>query len=212
LTKLIVGLGNPGRKYQQTRHNLGFVVAGRVADRAVAGKPKVRFDGELAEGNLAGEKAIILCPHTFMNASGRSVRKAVDFYKLPLEQLLVISDDLNLPTGRVRLRPRGSAGGQKGLADIIRQLGTDDFARMRIGIDRPPQNWTTTDYVLGKFNADEIDKINAAIDRATEATLCWATEGAAAAMSRYNSDPHSNQQNESTRAADQAERTRNPND
>lgn len=186
MTKLIVGLGNPGRKYEQTRHNLGFVVAGRLAAAVSAGAPKVRFAGEVAEGSLGSEKVVILWPHTFMNASGRSVRQGVDFYKLPSSDLLVISDDLNLPTGRVRLRPSGSAGGQKGLADIIRQLGSDDFARLRIGIDRPPENWSTIDYVLGKFHTDELDRITSAIDRATEAAQCWVTEGIDAAMSRYN--------------------------
>lgn len=189
MTKLIVGLGNPGRKYQQTRHNVGFVVAARLADRLAAGKPKLRFQGELAESSLAGHKLIILCPQTFMNASGQSVRKAVDFYQLPPSDLLVISDDLNLPTGRLRLRPQGSAGGQKGLADIIRQLGTDEFARLRIGIDRPPEHWSITDYVLGAFGTAELDKINPAIERATEAALCWASEGPTVAMSRYNAGP-----------------------
>ncbi len=192
--KLIVGLGNPGRKYEQTRHNLGFMVAAKVAAIARAGPSKVRFEGELAEGSLAKgsvgeEKLLILCPQTYMNTSGKSVRKACDFYKLSLQDLLVISDDLSLKTGRVRIRPRGSAGGQKGLTDVIRHLGTDDFARLRIGIDRPPENWTVTDYVLGKFSKQETDKIEAAIDRAAEATILWATEGIGPAMSRYNADP-----------------------
>jgi PTH1 family peptidyl-tRNA hydrolase len=187
--KLIVGLGNPGRKYEQTRHNIGFMVAAKVASLAGAGPSKVRFEGEFAEGTIGGEKLVILWPQTYMNASGSSVRKACDFYKLPPPGLLVISDDLNLKTGRVRIRPSGSAGGQNGLADIIRHLGTDEFARLRIGIDRPPPQWTTTDYVLGKFNKDETDKIELAIERATKAALTWASEGVAAAMSRYNADP-----------------------
>ena len=187
--KLIVGLGNPGRKYEQTRHNIGFMVAGKVASLAAASPSKIRFEGELAEGSYGGEKLVILWPHTFMNASGQSVRKAYDFYKLPLTDLLVISDDLNLKTGRVRIRSSGSAGGQNGLADIIRHLGTEEFARLRIGIDRPPEQWTTSDYVLGKFNKDELIEIDSAMDRATKAALVWASEGVAAAMSRYNSDP-----------------------
>lgn len=190
--KLIVGLGNPGRKYEQTRHNIGFMVAAKVASIAGAGPSKVRFEGELAEGNLTGnagiEKLVILWPQTFMNASGQSVRKACDFYKLSTADLLVISDDLNLKTGRIRIRPSGSAGGQKGLTDIIRHLRTDDFTRLRIGIDRPPENWAVTDYVLGKFSKEETDKIESAIDRATAAAIAWATEGVAAAMSRYNAD------------------------
>jgi PTH1 family peptidyl-tRNA hydrolase len=186
--KLMVGLGNPGRKYEQTRHNIGFMVAAKVAARCGAGPSRGRFDGELAEGLVGGERLAVLWPQTFMNASGQSVRKTCDFYQLAPEDLLVISDDLNLPTGRVRLRPNGSAGGQKGLADIIRHLGTDQFARLRIGIDRPPEHWTTTDYVLGKFNQHELPTIELALDRAAEAAIAWATEGVTAAMTRYNAD------------------------
>jgi PTH1 family peptidyl-tRNA hydrolase len=192
--KLIVGLGNPGRKYEQTRHNIGFMIAAKVASLAGAGASKVRFEGEVAEGSLPNsggraEKLVILWPQTFMNASGQSVRKACDFYKLPPEDLLVISDDLNLKTGRVRIRPAGSAGGQKGMADIIRHLGTDNFARLRIGIDRPPENWTVTDYVLGKFNKDETDKIETALERATQAAISWVSDGIGPTMTRFNADP-----------------------
>jgi len=158
---------------------------------AGANASKVRFEGEVAEGNISGEKVVILWPQTFMNASGQSVRKACDFYKLPPEDLLVISDDLNLKTGRVRIRPSGSAGGQKGMADIIRHLGTEDFARLRIGIDRPPENWTVTDYVLGKFNKEDTAKIETALDRATQTALAWVTEGIGPTMTRFNADPTS---------------------
>ena len=126
------------------------------------------------------------------------MRKACDFYKLPSTDLLVISDDLNLKTGRIRIRPAGSAGGQNGLADIIRHLGSEDFARLRIGIDRPPEQWATTDYVLGKFNKDETEKIESAIDRATKAAVVWASEGITAAMSRYNADPKAEQDKQPT--------------
>ncbi len=189
--KLIVGLGNPGRKYEQTRHNIGFMVAAKVASLAGAGPSRVRLEGEVAEGSVGGEKLMILWPQTFMNASGQCVRKVCDFYKVPLEDLLVISDDLNLKTGRLRIRPGGSAGGQKGLADIIRHLGTDQFARLRIGIDQPPENWSTTDYVLGKFNQDETQKIEFALDRATQAAIAWVSEGVGPIMTRYNADPSS---------------------
>lgn len=197
--KLIVGLGNPGRKYEQTRHNLGFMVADKVASLAGASGSKVRFEGQVAEGNIRGEKVVILWPQTFMNASGQSVRKAFDFYKLVPEDLLVVSDDLNLKTGRVRIRPAGSAGGQKGMADIIRHLGNDNFARLRIGIDRPPENWTVTDYVLGKFNKEEIEKIEMALDRATQAALVWVSEGIGPTMTRFNADPTSTKPGEPNR-------------
>ncbi len=139
--KLIVGLGNPGRKYEQTRHNVGFIVAAKLAAMTAAGQPKVKFEGELAEASIAGQKVAILCPQTYMNASGRSVRKAVDFYKLDLENVLVICDDLNLPSGRLRIRASGSAGGQNGIKDIIRHLGSESFPRLRGGLGRPPAGW-----------------------------------------------------------------------
>ena len=156
--KLIVGLGNPGRRYEQSRHNIGFMVAAKIAKQIGAGSVKNRFDGEVAEGAWAG-KLVVLCPQTYMNASGKSVRKACDFYKLAPDDVLVVCDDLDLPTGRLRFRASGSAGGQKGLADIIRHLGTDQVARLRIGIDRPPAGWDPAEYVLGKFVPEEQEKV-----------------------------------------------------
>lgn len=186
--KLIVGLGNPGRKYEQTRHNIGFMVAAKVASLLGAGPSKVRFEGEWAEGT-ANEKIVVLWPQTFMNASGKSVRKASDFYKLSPEEILVICDDLNLTSGKLRIRPSGSAGGQKGLADIIRHLGTEAFPRLRIGIDRPPPGWEAPDYVLGKFSKQESEAIEQSIARAARAAIDWANEGIGVAMNRYNADP-----------------------
>ena len=191
--KIIVGLGNPGRKYERTRHNIGFDVAYEVARRAGASSTRTRFEAETAEAVVGGEKVMILCPQTFMNLSGRSVRGAIDFYKLTPADVLLISDDLNLPTGKIRLRPGGSAGGQKGLADTIRHLGTDKIARLRIGIDRPPPQYAVTDYVLGKFTDDEIDVLRPAVHRSAEAALHWAKCGIADAMNRYNATPQSDQ-------------------
>ncbi len=187
--KLVVGLGNPGRKYEQTRHNVGFMAAAKLASLVSASPSKVQFEGEIAEGRVGSEKLLILWPHTFMNASGKSVRKACDFYKLSPENLLVICDDLNLPCGRVRLRRSGSAGGQKGLADIIRHMGTDQIARLRIGIDRPPPQWNTADFVLGKFNKDEQPPIESATTLAAKATIDWVGEGMTFAMNKYNANP-----------------------
>lgn len=193
--KLIVGLGNPGRKYEQTRHNVGFMVAAKVASLAVADPSKVRFEGEFAEGVTPGnvgvsqEKLAILCPHTYMNASGKSVRKACDFYKLEPTDVLVICDDVDLAAGRLRIRGSGSAGGQRGLADIIRHLGTDQVSRLRLGIGRPPQGWETADYVLGKFNKQEFEAFELATTNAAHAALDWASGGVAFAMNRHNADP-----------------------
>jgi peptidyl-tRNA hydrolase, PTH1 family len=186
--KLVVGLGNPGRKYQDTRHNVGFDVAARLV--AMLGSPsaKSRFSGEVAEALYGGEKLVVLCPETFMNASGRSVRQAIDFYKLDPtgDDLLVICDDLNLPAGRLRFRASGSAGGQKGLADIIAQLGTDQFSRLRIGIDRPPVSMEVVDFVLSKFSAQQRKMIAEAIDLAAGAVLQWTLSGVKHCMNQYN--------------------------
>jgi len=131
-----------------------------------------------------------LCPLTFMNLSGQSVRKAIEFYKLSLDDLLVICDDLNLPTGRLRIRPNGSAGGQNGLADIIRTLDSQSFARLRIGIDRPPEGWEVTDYVLEKFSSTEKTKIDEATTWAAQAALDWVTHGTPFVANLYNPDPN----------------------
>jgi len=127
--KVVVGLGNPGSKYQNTRHNVGFQVVGELAQRYGVSKPRVKFEAEIAEVVLSGEKLLLVAPQTYMNNSGRSVAKLVDFYKLPLEQLMIVCDDLNLPTGQLRLRKTGSAGGQKGLMDILQSLGGRQILR-----------------------------------------------------------------------------------
>ncbi|MCD0460705.1 aminoacyl-tRNA hydrolase [Roseiconus lacunae] len=184
--KLIVGLGNPGRKYEMTRHNVGFIVAHKVAVLTSAGTAKTKFEGELNESSIGGQKAAILLPQTFMNASGQSVRKAVDFYKLSLSDLLVVCDDLNLPSGKLRLRPSGSAGGQNGLKDIIRHLGSESFPRLRVGIGRPPEGWAVTDYVLGKFSKQEQETFEAATTRAAHAAISFVTDGVDSTMSQFN--------------------------
>ena len=184
--KLIVGLGNPGRKYEQTRHNAGFVVAAKVASLASASPSKVRFEGEFAEAMMAGEKLCILWPQTFMNLSGQSVRKAVDFFKLNPSEVLVVCDDLDLPVGRMRFKREGSAGGQRGLADIIRHLASDQFPRLKIGIGRPPQGWDTADYVLGKFPTAEQTLLEPLTTTAAKAAIEWAGDGVGEVMNRYN--------------------------
>ena len=184
--KLVVGLGNPGRKYRQTRHNVGYEVLARLAGKFTVSAPKARFQGETAEAELDGGKLLLLSPTTFMNLSGSSVREAVDFYKLPLENLLVICDDLNLPLGKLRFRARGSAGGQKGLQDIVRKLGTEEFARLRIGIGAAPDSWDWADYVLGKFKAGELPAIELAVAEAADAVVVWAREGVDFCMNTHN--------------------------
>lgn len=184
--KLVVGLGNPGRKYEGTRHNLGFEVVARLAQQFTAQPPRVKFEAELSEIDVGGERVLLLAPQTYMNLSGRSVRQALDFYKLGPADLLVVSDDLNLPCGQVRLRGGGTAGGQKGLQNIIDQLGTNQFARLRIGIDRPPGGRDATDYVLQKLSRSERERIEPAIDSAARGVELWVREGLNVAMNRVN--------------------------
>jgi len=184
--KLIVGLGNPGRKYQGTRHNVGFEVLGTVARRQAAGPLRSKFEGEVTEIDEGGVRALLLCPLTYMNRSGQSVRAACDFYKLPVQQLLVVCDDFQLPLGKLRFRPSGSAGGQKGLVDIIQRLGSDQFARLRIGIGSPPAAWDPADYVLSRFREDERQAIDASIRLASQGVIDWMTQGIGHCMNHYN--------------------------
>jgi PTH1 family peptidyl-tRNA hydrolase len=184
--KVVVGLGNPGQEYQKTRHNVGFRVVAELASRHGGAKPRSNFEAEVVDIVLAGEKTLLVAPMTYMNLSGRSVRQLVDFYKLPLDDMLVVCDDMNLETARLRLRRSGSAGGQKGLGDIMTRLGTEDFARLRIGIDRPPGRMSSTDYVLGKFRKEEVEPIEHAVILAADAVELWIREGIVTAMNRVN--------------------------
>lgn len=183
--KLVVGLGNPGTKYDATRHNIGFAVVDRLAASGRDARFTSKFDGLLAEIEFDFHRALLLKPQTFMNLSGRSVRQIVDFYKLAPEDLLVICDDLSLPLGKLRLRPGGSDGGQKGLRDIALRLGTDQFPRLRIGIgDRGLVD--AADFVLSRFRHSELPAIEDALILATQAVAVWATQGLANAMNRFN--------------------------
>lgn len=184
--KLIVGLGNPGAKYKDTRHNVGFDVAAELARRFGTAPARGRFHGETVEATVAGNKALILTPLTYMNLSGTSVLAARDFYKIEQPDLLVVCDDFNLPLAKIRVRAKGSAGGQNGLADILRRLGTEEVPRLRIGVGSPPEGRGATGHVLGKFTKDEQPEIAAAIQRAADAVACWAQQGIQPAMNQYN--------------------------
>lgn len=188
--KLIVGLGNPGRKYHATRHNVGFavldVLAGRQAHLGGTTARKSAFQGETLEATVAGEKSLLLWPHTFMNLSGGSVLAARDFYKIAGDDLLVVCDDFNLPLGKLRMRGSGSAGGQKGLSDIIRRLGTQDVPRLRLGVGTPPDGYDAADFVLSKFRKEELPDIEVTIQQAADAIEAWARQGLGPTMNKYN--------------------------
>lgn len=194
--KLIVGLGNPGRRYRLTRHNVGFRILDAVALRARAGRSEARFAGHYAEGELAGERVGLLAPETFMNRSGEAVAQALA--ALPIADaaadLLVAFDDADLPLGRLRLRTRGSSGGHNGLGDVLDRLGSEAVPRLRFGIGRPAEPQGTVDYVLEPFAAGEEERLALALPRAAEAVACFVAEGIAVAMSRFNGpwpDPRS---------------------
>jgi len=183
---LIVGLGNPGRRYEGTRHNVGFEAAALLARRNAGGPPKRNFQGEVVDATIDGQRSLLLCPHTYMNLSGGSVLAARDFYKVPDEQILIVCDDINLPLGKIRLRGGGSSGGQKGLADVIRRLGTDQIARLRIGVGQPPPPMDSADYVLARFARGQQSEKNEAIANAAEAAELWVRQGLEPAMNRFN--------------------------
>lgn len=186
--KLIVGLGNPGKKYERTRHNVGFDVLRTLASAyASAGDTgKDKFDGHLVEAVIAEQRAMLLWPMTLMNRSGQSVAAAMKFYQTPLANLLVVCDDFNLPLGALRFRRQGSAGGQRGLQDIIQRLGSDDFSRLRIGIGPVPTAWDAADFVLSRFARDERPLVDDAIERATQGVKCWVASGIEASMNQFN--------------------------
>lgn len=184
--KLIVGLGNPGPKYEGTRHNVGFDVVDRLAQGATVAPFSRKFDGLLAEAELDFRRVLLLKPQTYMNLSGRSVRQAVQFYKLdPAADLLVICDDISLPLGKLRIRSKGSDGGQKGLRDLIAQLGTQDYPRLRVGVGDPgPMD--AADYVLGRWRNTERPVIDDTLITVTQAVAVWVSQGLEAAMNRFN--------------------------
>ncbi|MGC8559302.1 MAG: aminoacyl-tRNA hydrolase [Phycisphaerae bacterium] len=188
--KLIVGLGNPGTEYQHTRHNAGFMLAETVAGKAGAGRWSKCFSGLVTDFRWDAEKVVLLKPETYMNLSGRSVRAALDFYDLPIADLLVLVDDIALPTGKIRLRAGGSSGGHNGLASIAESLRgrldqPTDFARLRIGVGHPG-SIPLERYVLSRFSPGEEGDLAAALSRGAEAVNCWIRSGIAAAMNEYN--------------------------
>jgi len=184
--KLIVGLGNPGRAYDGTRHNVGFETLDVLSGRNASPPRRARFQGEFAQITIRGQAVLLLWPLTWMNLSGASVLATRDFYKIDDRDILVICDDFQLPTDTIRIRPGGSSGGQKGLADILARLGTTTVPRLRIGVGPLPAGWKSADYVLGRFSKGERPAIDILVARAADAAEEWAGAGIEAAMNRYN--------------------------
>ena len=184
---LIVGLGNPGREYRYNRHNVGFMTLDRLVERHhLTGFTKMQSKALVTTGTVVGASLVLAKPQTYMNLSGQAVSALVRFYAVPLERLLVCSDDIDLPLGTLRLRAEGGSAGQKGLESIIEQLGTKVFPRLRIGIGRPPGAKAAAGYVLRDFKGEDLDIINVALDRAVQAIEVFLREGLPMAMSRFN--------------------------
>ncbi len=185
---LIVGLGNPGREHSSTRHNVGFRTVDRLAGTLDLAFTRQRFEAFVASGTRGERKVILAKPQTYMNLSGGSVAALVRFFHVPLERLLVCGDDIDLPLGKMRLRPFGGSGGHRGLRSIITALGSQSFPRLRIGVGRPPGAMQAADYVLQDFDRQEHVDVEASIARAAEAVLTFLDDGLESAMNRFNGD------------------------
>ena len=184
---LLVGLGNPGDKYENTRHNAGYMVVDEIGNRQRIPIQKLKYKALTNTTELGGQKVLVMKPVTYMNLSGEAVRQAADFYKVPAERILVISDDTALAVGKLRIRKGGSAGGHNGLKSIIQQLGTDQFPRLRVGVgEKPHPDYDLADWVLGHFTGQDKKDMDAAVAKAADAVEYLLSQGLDRAMNRYN--------------------------
>ncbi len=183
---LIVGIGNPDPEYAKTRHNVGFRVLDALAKRLKVSKQEARFRGIYAVAHVGDLKVGLLKPLTYVNLSGQAVSEAVKQLNLPPKQILVVLDDAQLPLGKLRMRPKGSSGGHRGLQSIIDALQMEEIPRLRIGIGSPPEGVDMVTFVLSPFEEDEEPVIGEAVERAADAAIVWATEGINAAMQKFN--------------------------
>ena len=186
--KIIAGLGNPGAEYAHTKHNVGFMLVDVLAEKLGAASWKEDFFSALTEVRIGGEKVFLVKPLTYMNNSGEALGSMLSYYKLDVDDLVVVHDDMDIPAGMVRIRRKGSSGGHNGIKSIIAHVGSEDFARVRIGIGRPPAGWTVIHHVLAPFSTEDAPKIRAAIDYLLPAVESIVTDGVDFAMNRYN--PH----------------------
>ncbi len=183
--KVIVGLGNPGPQYAETRHNIGFLLVDLLAE-VYKFQFRAKFQGLFSEGNVEGERLLLLKPQTFINLSGRSVREITNFYKIPGEDLLIVHDDMDLSLGKIRLRDQGSAGGHNGIKSILAELGTEKFWRLKLGVGRPPREYDPARYVLSPFAEDETTQLDEVLGRAEKATNLWIKGETDRAMNLYH--------------------------
>lgn len=202
--KLIVGLGNPGPRYRETRHNIGFAVVDRLARRS-----GLTFEGGPAEAVIArarqlGEGTLLAKPLTFMNLSGAAVADLVRYFRIAIPDVLIVADDVNLPLGKLRARARGSDGGHQGFRSIIERLGTSEFARVRIGVGRGDPRRDLADHVLARFDADEQPEVEAAVGRAADAAELFVTDGIEKVMNRFNPEPVEGDRGQEEEAEDQS--------
>ena len=187
--KLIVGLGNPGKRYERTRHNLGFLIVDYVAKQNEVAVKRKLCSALVGESSDHGEKFLFVKPQTYMNRSGEPVKDLLRRFHATADDVVVVYDDLDLPFGRIRIRPKGSAGGHRGLLSVMEELAGASFYRVRVGIGRPPQGVDPVDYVLQPFEAEETGALGGVISRAAEAVMCLLREGSQLAMERFNRAP-----------------------
>jgi PTH1 family peptidyl-tRNA hydrolase len=185
-TYLIVGLGNPGREYKDNRHNIGFMLVDRLIVRLDARGMKLQSKAIVTSAAYEERKIILAKPQTYMNLSGQSVQGLLNFYKIPLSNFMIASDDLDIPFGTIRIRASGGPGGQRGLASVIERLGTKDFPRLRMGIGRPPGRMDPAAYVLQDFSRHEMSMLSGVLDRAADAVLAFVKDGLSKAMNQFN--------------------------
>ena len=185
---VIAGLGNPGNKYENTRHNVGFSTIDLLSSKHGIKVNKLKHKALTGEGTIAGERVLLVKPQTFMNLSGESIRDIAEWYKLPMDNIIIIYDDVDLPVGTVRIRPKGSSGTHNGMKSVIYQLQSDEFPRIRVGVGKAPEGWNLADYVLSRFGADEAGAIRESIERAADAAAAIVASGVSAAMNQYNGE------------------------
>lgn len=183
---IIAGLGNPGKDYAGTRHNAGFSVIDQLADKYNISVDTAKHKGLIGKGVIEGQKVVLVKPQTYMNNSGECIREVMDFYKEDIDNLIVVFDDISLEPGKLRVRPKGSAGGHNGIKSIIAHMGSDNFKRVKFGVGDKPKGWDLADWVLGRFPSEEFETLREGNKRACDAIVCIMNEGVDSAMNKFN--------------------------